>query len=109
MITLITGGARSGKSSYAEMLAAQSGLQVIYIATAHAGDAEMDERIRRHRAHRPAGWITVEEPLALGGKPRTGFDQRDVAVAWMIGQDQISEPEGEAIDDDAPLGARMRT
>ena len=71
MITLITGGARSGKSSYAETLAALSGLQVVYIATAHAGDAEMDERIRRHRAHRPAGWITVEEPLALGAALRT--------------------------------------
>ena len=71
MITLITGGARSGKSGYAETLAAQSGLQVVYLATAQAGDAEMEERIRRHRAHRPAGWITVEEPIALGAALRT--------------------------------------
>lgn len=66
MITLISGGARSGKSSYAEALAVQSGLQVVYIATAHAGDTEMDARIRRHRAQRPAHWITVEEPRTLG-------------------------------------------
>ena len=70
MITLITGGARSGKSGYAETLAAQSGLQVVYFATAQAGDAEMHERIRRHRARRPAGWLTVEEPCALGAALR---------------------------------------
>lgn len=66
MITLITGGARSGKSGYAEALAAKSGLQVVYLATAQATDAEMKERIRRHRARRPSGWLTLEEPLALG-------------------------------------------
>ena len=70
LITLITGGARAGKSGYAETLAVQSGLQVVYLATAHAGDAEMEERIRRHRARRPAGWLTLEEPLALGAALR---------------------------------------
>ena len=71
MITLITGGARSGKSGYAEKFALNSGLKIVYFATAQAGDAEMGERIRRHRAHRPAGWLTVEEPLALGAALRT--------------------------------------
>lgn len=66
MITLITGGARSGKSGFAERLATQSGLQVVYLATARMGDVEMAERIRRHRANRPADWLTVEEPLRLG-------------------------------------------
>lgn len=70
MITLILGGARSGKSGHAEMLAAQSGLQVTYIATAQAGDAEMAERIRIHRVRRPGNWLTVEEPLALGAALR---------------------------------------
>lgn len=70
MITLVTGGARSGKSGYAEQLATRSSLQVAYIATAHAGDAEMAARIERHRAHRPCGWLTVEEPLALGAALR---------------------------------------
>jgi adenosylcobinamide kinase / adenosylcobinamide-phosphate guanylyltransferase len=70
MITLITGGARSGKSGYAETLATQSGLEVVYLATARAGDTEMEERIRRHRARRPAGWLTVEEPIALGAALR---------------------------------------
>ncbi|MBF0270637.1 MAG: bifunctional adenosylcobinamide kinase/adenosylcobinamide-phosphate guanylyltransferase [Magnetococcales bacterium] len=46
-------------------LASESGLPVVFIATATAGDAEMAERIARHRLSRPAGWQVVEEPLAL--------------------------------------------
>ncbi len=67
---LILGGARSGKSALAERLAAASGLAVTVIATAEAGDAEMAERIRRHRADRPAAWRTVETPLALAAALR---------------------------------------
>lgn len=65
MQTLILGGARSGKSRYAENLASQSGYEVIYVATAQAQDVEMQERIAHHRATRPQHWLTVEEPLAL--------------------------------------------
>jgi adenosylcobinamide kinase/adenosylcobinamide-phosphate guanylyltransferase len=65
MTELIVGGARSGKSALAEQRARGSGLHVIYIATAQAGDAEMAARIAHHRARRPGGWETVEEPLAL--------------------------------------------
>lgn len=64
--TLILGGARSGKSAYAESQAIASGREVVYIATARAGDGEMALRIAHHRQQRPAVWITVEEPLALG-------------------------------------------
>lgn len=62
---LILGGARSGKSREAERRAAESGRAVTVIATAEALDDEMTARIRRHQADRPAGWRTVEAPVAL--------------------------------------------
>jgi adenosylcobinamide kinase/adenosylcobinamide-phosphate guanylyltransferase len=65
-LTFILGGARSGKSLQAQRLAEQaareSGREVLYVATAAAGDTEMAGRIARHRAARPAGWRTCEEP-----------------------------------------------
>lgn len=65
-LTLILGGARSGKSRRAEALARETGLETVYLATAEAMDDEMAERIARHRADRAAdGWVTVEEPLDL--------------------------------------------
>jgi adenosylcobinamide kinase/adenosylcobinamide-phosphate guanylyltransferase len=59
-MVLILGGARSGKSTFAERLALQSGKSVAYIATATAGDEDMRERIKRHQAARPAHWCTIE-------------------------------------------------
>ncbi len=65
MLELILGGARSGKSRFAERLAAESGLAVTYIATSQALDGEMTERIAHHRERRPVQWSLVEEPLQL--------------------------------------------
>ncbi|NCT79004.1 bifunctional adenosylcobinamide kinase/adenosylcobinamide-phosphate guanylyltransferase [Pseudomonas stutzeri] len=65
MLELILGGARSGKSRFAERLAADSGLAVTYIATSQALDGEMTSRIAHHRERRPAHWALVEEPLQL--------------------------------------------
>lgn len=62
---LIIGGARSGKSGWAERRARESGLAVTYVATGEAKDEEMAARIARHRQGRPADWGLIEEPLAL--------------------------------------------
>lgn len=59
------GGARSGKSEFAERLVAESGMTPVYIATGTAGDEEMAARIATHRLRRGALWRTVEEPLDL--------------------------------------------
>lgn len=62
---LVIGGARSGKSRYAQVRAEAIGLSPIYLATAQAFDDEMADRIVRHRADRDARWTTVEEPIDL--------------------------------------------
>ena len=78
MKTLVLGGVKSGKSRYAENLAAESGKQVTVVTTAIAGDAEMSQRIEKHRAARPPHWRVLEVPLALtdalhslGNEPHT--------------------------------------
>jgi adenosylcobinamide kinase / adenosylcobinamide-phosphate guanylyltransferase len=79
-VVLVLGGARSGKSTFAERLAEQSGHRVAYIATAIAGDADMQERINRHRAARPSAWSTFEEPLLLADAVREAANVADVII-----------------------------
>jgi adenosylcobinamide kinase / adenosylcobinamide-phosphate guanylyltransferase len=62
---LVLGGARSGKSGFAERLAESLASPVLYVATATASDAEMSDRIAQHRARRPAAWHALESPLSL--------------------------------------------
>jgi adenosylcobinamide kinase / adenosylcobinamide-phosphate guanylyltransferase len=65
-LTVLLGGARSGKSRLAVARATAAGAPVTFVATGEAGDEEMAARIAAHRAERPEGWATVEEPLELG-------------------------------------------
>lgn len=68
---LILGGARSGKSALAEQRALQSGLELVYLATATAGDGEMSARIAHHRQRRGDGWRLVESPVELADALRS--------------------------------------
>ncbi len=81
-LTLILGGARSGKSAYAETLAAQQRGTVLYVATAQAWDDEMALRIANHRAQRPASWATIEAPQAVG--PAIEFALQSHAPAVIL-------------------------
>lgn len=86
-LTLVTGGARSGKSRLAEALVTGSGLTRRYIATAQAWDDEMRARIAQHQADRGAAWITVEAPLdltaALGAAAPDEAVLIDCATLWL--------------------------
>ena len=80
-VTLITGGARSGKSAHALTLAQQaSGARRFFIATAEALDDEMRERIAHHRAGRSADFATIEEPIAIGAVLLELTSRADVVV-----------------------------
>jgi adenosyl cobinamide kinase/adenosyl cobinamide phosphate guanylyltransferase len=86
-LTFLLGGARSGKSALAVELVREWNGPVSVIATGEAGDDEMVERIRLHRAQRPAGWKTIEEPLdvaaALEGVPAHDAVVVDCLSLWV--------------------------
>jgi adenosyl cobinamide kinase/adenosyl cobinamide phosphate guanylyltransferase len=80
-LVLILGGARSGKSRFAQDLAARlNETGVLFVATAEAGDAEMRERIAMHRGSRPADWETLECPLNVGVTLARSADRHTVVV-----------------------------
>ena len=79
-LVFITGGARSGKSGFAVTEAEKAGDRLVYIATATAGDPEMEERIRRHRDERGNGWETIEEPLDLAGTVKRIPPERVIVI-----------------------------
>jgi adenosylcobinamide kinase / adenosylcobinamide-phosphate guanylyltransferase len=78
MLTLIIGGARSGKSRFAQSLC--SAPRVAYIATARIEDDEMRGRIGRHRQDRPEHWITIEEPLDIASASREAAPLADMVL-----------------------------
>ena len=106
-LTLLTGGARSGKSVLAVRLASRANVPVVFVATAEPRDEEMAERIAEHRAARPPDWTTVEEPAdiaaAVSGAPDGAFVVVDCLTVWVsnliergAGQDEIAARAAEA-------------
>jgi adenosylcobinamide kinase/adenosylcobinamide-phosphate guanylyltransferase len=79
-LTLVLGGARSGKSAWAERHVSSWGGPVLFVATAQAGDEEMARRIAAHRASRPARWRTVEAPLDLAEAIRANARPDDLVL-----------------------------
>jgi adenosyl cobinamide kinase/adenosyl cobinamide phosphate guanylyltransferase len=89
-LTLLLGGARAGKSALALRRAAATGRPVVFVATAQAHDAEMAERIARHREERDPRWATVEEPGDLAGAlaaaPAEACVVVDCLTLWVANQ-----------------------
>jgi adenosylcobinamide kinase / adenosylcobinamide-phosphate guanylyltransferase len=79
-IILVTGGARSGKSTYAEQRAGELGSRRLYLATAEAKDEEMALRIAEHQKRRGSQWLTIEEPIELADVLLARRNQIDCAV-----------------------------
>lgn len=106
-LILITGGARGGKSSFAETRALQvGGEQVLFVATAEAGDEEMAQRIEAHRQARPSAWQTLEVPQGVGQAvsqylqrlPSDGGSPRCILVdclTLLVSNILLSFPEGQ--------------
>ena len=105
-LVFLLGGARSGKSALAVELA---GAQATFVATATAGDEEMEARIARHRAERPPTWTTVEEPLALRDALRSIANDEPVVVdclsLWVSNLFEAGWAE-ETIEEEARTAAR---
>jgi adenosylcobinamide kinase/adenosylcobinamide-phosphate guanylyltransferase len=79
-ITLILGGARSGKSHYAQQLAMQLGSKVLFVATGEALDEEMQARIVEHKESRPKSWQTLEIPNGIGREIEKGIGDAKVVI-----------------------------
>jgi len=99
-LILVTGGARSGKSSFAVNLATQAGGEVLFVATARAGDEEMVRRIAEHQASRPAHWRTLEAPRNVGTAIKGSLSEGQFVILDCLGV-LVSNILMDAIGDDA--------
>lgn len=106
-LTVLLGGARSGKSRWAIRLASEARRPVTFVATGEARDEEMADRINRHRAERPSDWTTVEEPIHLADALRAADAGRTVIVdcltLWVsnlleqgLGDDEVRDAAADA-------------
>ena len=81
---MITGGAHSGKSRFAQELAVKLGEPVLFVATAEAGDEEMKQRIDKHRKERPADWRTLEVTTRIGNGIKQSIGGEQVVIVDCI-------------------------
>ena len=111
-LVLLLGGARSGKSALAVRWGHGYAGPVTFVATAEAGDDEMAERIARHRAERPAGWTTIEEPTAVAAAVRTAEREAlvivDCLTLWVSNMLSRGDDDVLAAADDIADAARRR-
>ena len=102
---LVTGGARSGKSNFAQQMASDSGKSVLFVATAQAGDDEMRARIAAHQSSRPPGWRTLEAPIDVGASILAEPHERQLVLVdcvTLLVSNAIAEflsPDGTEIDE----------
>jgi adenosylcobinamide kinase/adenosylcobinamide-phosphate guanylyltransferase len=111
MLIALTGGARSGKSTAALSAATSLDAPVTFIATAEAGDAEMTERIERHRADRPAAWTTIEAPIQLAQAVERVDDQVTIIIdclSMWVSNRMLAGCAGSIVDEAGDLGERLR-
>lgn len=83
-LILLLGGARSGKSHYAETWAREHGREVLFVATAQTFDEETQTRIQRHQSERPAHWYTLENPVKTGAHIQRTVIPHDTLVLDCI-------------------------
>ena len=105
-LILITGGARAGKSTFAERLASElAGDDVCYVATAEPLDDDMAGRIAAHRAARPRGWLTIEAPIrvadALAGQAARGVTLID-CLTMLVSNLLLADGDEEGVDSTWP-------
>jgi adenosyl cobinamide kinase/adenosyl cobinamide phosphate guanylyltransferase len=102
-LSVLLGGARSGKSELSARLASASGRPVVVVVTGEGRDEEMTERIRRHRAERPPAWGTVEAPRAVSGAVRAldgeAFVILDCLTLWVSNAIEAGLGDDEIIDE----------
>ena len=106
-LTLILGGARSGKSSYAQKIAAERGNTVLYVATAEASDGEMATRIAAHRAERPTHWQTLEASRDVGAAIRSQSNHHQIVLldCLTLLANNVIVPLPEPVSEDAATRA----
>lgn len=111
---LVLGGARSGKTGFAERLAMRAGEAPLYLATAQALDAEMAERVKLHQQQRHKRFSTMEEPLALSRALKTAAGKHDVILVdcltlWITNLLGANRDVAEAVDELAATLPRIET